>query len=153
MWRRGAPQRRGARAAPKGRRCTYELLYEVPVPFYIRLPKLLFESVRGPTSARDRRHVNALALTKQHAMSTVSEKMRSSTAMSLYRTAGDLHPICKCQSRAQLKKSRITLEPFLRWNGRSTCITILKTIHLPPFYPVPIAFRITCRAYVTWPRG
>jgi hypothetical protein len=29
MWRSGAKQRRGARAAPKGRRCTYELLCEV----------------------------------------------------------------------------------------------------------------------------
>ena len=29
MWRSGAPQRRVARAAPKGRRCTYVLLYAV----------------------------------------------------------------------------------------------------------------------------
>ena len=36
MWRSGAVQRRGARAAPKGRRCTYEPLYEVPGSFCIR---------------------------------------------------------------------------------------------------------------------
>ena len=29
MWRSGAPQRRVARGAPKGRRCTYVLLYAV----------------------------------------------------------------------------------------------------------------------------
>ena len=29
MWRNGATQRRGARAAPQGRRCTYELLCDV----------------------------------------------------------------------------------------------------------------------------
>jgi hypothetical protein len=31
MWRSGAPQRRGARATPKGRRCTYVLLYAVAI--------------------------------------------------------------------------------------------------------------------------
>jgi hypothetical protein len=29
MWRSGALQRRGARGAPQGRRCTYVLLYAV----------------------------------------------------------------------------------------------------------------------------
>ncbi len=33
MWRSGAPQRRVARAAPQGRRCTYVLLCVVPAPY------------------------------------------------------------------------------------------------------------------------